>query len=683
MKNVSTFADFLSTVTPYLTLPQPLPAMRAAGIVFSGEVEAALERSHPASPIDPSVLPALEKIYGPPPKLNVNVAQQAAPEAKRPAAPLATGGFRAVASATVAPVNDLLAELWRVKVIPDSIAPDVAAAAITIADLEANCSGVPAGASIGDLLLTAPPLIRASAVSTNNVQFDVTFTLSILAAQPSQLTGTVHVQMPLDFQTFLDANGKERLWPSQNAIDGLTATLDVDASSQVQPRSAGNAANLAQIAGHAASAVLFNLVFVRNILTIPAEVPLPHRFPDSKVTISQAGAVTVRSNGTDYIIAGINVQNTQIVDANQLINVPLPTGANNIHAEANDDFAGDVLSALITSHGLEKYINGFAERHSPINVYPILVKGGQASVNLGTIDISIDCEAQGFCAFGTDLDFTATVSGSPSLANGTLTIDSSDMDFDLDNWDTFVCTITGALTGPFGLMLYVGMMGFLAAYNPSPSDPDYASSDSSGLLPNSEKYFNVSLTYVDANPRSLTADGVAALLSDTTDTFAYLRIVSGTSIGTAQPLKGATVELLELDSPAPAGDDVLVPATGETVVKTGKFLIDTVTSYEPLADQVLSTQVTDNFGFARFVGVVNRLGGIFTTNKSWEKFDGTVMSQNTTTKLIGETKPDYGITVKDASGNTLASRQLITLNTTGTHLGSPDEPLVVLVPGAA
>lgn len=98
---------------------------------------------------------------------------------------------------------------------------------------------------------------------------------------------------------------------------------------------------------------------------------------------------------------------------------------------------------------------------------------------------------------------------------------------------------------------------------------------------------------------------------------------------------------------------------------------------------MLSTQVTDNFGFARFVGVVNRLGGIFTTIKTWEKFDGTVISQNTTTKPIGETKPDYGITVKDASGNILASRQLISLNTTGKHLGSPDEPLLVLVPGAA
>ena len=76
MKNVSTFSDFLSTVTPYLTLPQPLASMRAAGIAFSGEVEAALERSHPASPIDPSVLPALEKIYGLPPNLNVSVAQQ-------------------------------------------------------------------------------------------------------------------------------------------------------------------------------------------------------------------------------------------------------------------------------------------------------------------------------------------------------------------------------------------------------------------------------------------------------------------------------------------------------------------------------------------------------------------------------------------------------------------------------
>jgi hypothetical protein len=127
----------------------------------------------------------------------------------------------------------------------------------------------------------------------------------------------------------------------------------------------------------------------------------------------------------------------------------------------------------------------------------------------------------------------------------------------------------------------------------------------------------------------------------------------------------------------------VVPATGETVVKTGKFFIETDTSYQPMVDQVLATQVTDNFGFARFVGVVNRLGGLFTTYKTWEKFDGTIISQSKTTKQIAEGKPDYGITVKDASGNVLASRQLISLNTTGKHLGSPDEPLVVLVSGVA
>jgi hypothetical protein len=44
MKNVSTFSDFLNTATPYLTLPQPLPAMRAAGIVFSGEVGGSREK---------------------------------------------------------------------------------------------------------------------------------------------------------------------------------------------------------------------------------------------------------------------------------------------------------------------------------------------------------------------------------------------------------------------------------------------------------------------------------------------------------------------------------------------------------------------------------------------------------------------------------------------------------------
>jgi hypothetical protein len=60
--------------------------------------------------------------------------------------------------------------------------------------------------------------------------------------------------------------------------------------------------------------------------------------------------------------------------------------------------------------------------------------------------------------------------------------------------------------------------------------------------------------------------------------------VPGSVIGTG-PLPGVSVQLFELDRPAPAGDDAVVPPVGETDVIVGHKEITETRTYEPLPDQ--------------------------------------------------------------------------------------------------
>jgi len=95
--------------------------MRAAGTVFSGEVEGrpSTEATRRVQ-LNPRVLPALEEDFMVCRRSSMSTwLNKGRQKAKHPAAPQATGGFRMVALRDRCnPVNDLLAELWRVNVIP-------------------------------------------------------------------------------------------------------------------------------------------------------------------------------------------------------------------------------------------------------------------------------------------------------------------------------------------------------------------------------------------------------------------------------------------------------------------------------------------------------------------------------------------------------------------------------------
>src|SRR4051794_4515210 len=134
------------------------------------------------------------------------------------------------------------------------------------------------------------------------------------------------------------------------------------------------------------------------------------------------------------------------------------------------------------------------------------------------------------------------------------------------------------------------------------------------------------------------------LIADTPQTVVYLRITTGPSPVLQVPLAAATVHLYELDNPAPFGDDVKIPETGDSERITPKFDITDSKTYDPLPDQLLGTGVTDATGFVKCIGLPNSYGGIFTdTRTTSDVVTGEVISSTTTTRKIVEGRPDFGI----------------------------------------
>jgi hypothetical protein len=162
----------------------------------------------------------------------------------------------------------------------------------------------------------------------------------------------------------------------------------------------------------------------------------------------------------------------------------------------------------------------------------------------------------------------------------------------------------------------------------------------------------------------------------------FLRIIGRPGLGApivgSGLLSGVSVQLFELDNPAPAGDDAVIPPVGETDVIVGGREITDTNTYQPLADQSLGTQTTDTAGVVAFQVLPNRVAGVLTHTHTVEDLhDGGKTTSRTTHTSVADL-PDYGVTVVGHSGRRLAIRQLVALNASG-NVGTATNPVDVLV----
>lgn len=662
--------ELMAALAPFLSAPRPLEAAERAGVKLPPGLADRAREGKIGKPFPPELVDALAVEYGPAPPVRVSV------QPRTPAA-LSASGYAFVASTDLSVLGDVLSELWRVETIPHQLSESLTNKVFSFAELAANCSNVPEGGALGLLELPSPPTVSASGVTNANLHLDLAFRLPVLVdgEEAAVLAGVFGFELLLDFEVTSDAF----VQPSLAVIQTLTGTLAIAASSTITPQSEAARATLE---GLVVTRVRFALLNLRaTTLRFQASIPIQKsRYPNSVLRIVQAGAVTLREGGRDFAIVGVNVQNVHSVSQSALTAVPLPGPELNLHTIVDQEFASDALSTVITSGDLAAFINRVLARHSPVNLADVTVDGGRIDFQDGRLQVSLDCTMVDACEFKKDLGFTATVTGTPAVVNGTLTIDSSDVDIDLDNTDAFLCTILNSILGPLGTVATIAVEAFIAAYNPSASDLDIPVSETSTPLPGSDKVVHVELTEATMTPGVLTAEGRLALIADPEHVFAYLRVVEKLGPILTLPLAGATVELHELDNPPPAGDDVAVPETGETDVFTQKFETTTVIQYEPQPDALLGTQTTDENGDVTFVVTSNKIGGMET--KTTTKSDiqtGNVISSRTEHIPIREPGPDLAVTITSPTGEVLAQRRLVGLNVASRRLGTFDHRVEVVV----
>jgi hypothetical protein len=518
--------------------------------------------------------------------------------------------------------------------------------------------------------------VSASGVRPTSVHVDVVFRLPVLVngEEAAALSGVLGLEVPLDFDV-----RQEFVQFTEFAIEGVTGSLTIDGASTITPRSEAARSALEGLVVPRARGVFAALA--ATTLRFPAAMPIQKkRYPNSSLRIVQAGAVTVRVDGRDFAKVGINVQNRHLVNPSGLTAVGLPRRGSNLHAIVDEKFASDALSSIISSGDLAAFINRVLARHSPVSLRKVVVDGGRVSFGSGRLHVSLDCTMKKACEFGKDLGFTASVSGTPGIANGTLAVESSDVDIDLDNSDAFLCTILNSILGPLGTVATIAVEAYAASLNPSSSDLDIPVSETSTPLPGSDKVVHLELTHAAIGSGALGADGQLSLIADPEHVFAYLRVVEKLGPVITVPVAAATVQLHELDNPPPSGDDVVVPKTGETDVFRGQIETTTSIQYDPLPDQLLGTETTDENGEVTFVASSNKIGGMKTkTTTQTDVPTERVTSSRTEHIPIPEPGPDLAVTITSATGQVLAQRRLVGLNVATRRLGTFDHRVEVAV----
>ena len=685
MPTITSLEELLANLSPYLKSAQPLEAMKKAGFTFTGEVGRAVESIRSA--IDPAAAERLEKELASyvPIRLRIGETTKASvPPVSRDV----VGGFGAAGSIDLDRVNPVIDELYRVGTIPNALSASETTGHIDLSTLSQHCANVPTApdATLGGLEILTAPLVSASTVSTGNLNMVCEIKLPVLGSQPSFFQAKLNVEIPIGTLYIfprITPKGTPKELRFSIAGDGAQATLVVNPLSEIVPRSPADLDVLNNLVTTAVQEVLgYYCGPFNGRLSLPAELTLSS-FPNTHFTLSQAGGATVQSGQKSFLILGVNIGNGQTVDPTQLTTVATPVAPFAFHGEIDEAFAEDALTAVINSGDMAAYINRISSRHWWGDfLTKVQVNWGGVTFQDGNIDLTIGITLPYYC-LGLDLGIAASINGPPVISNGTMTIGANSVDLNVS--EGFWCALTGiaALLGAILEIIFI-------AVDASENDPvkTIPSSYSFAPLPGSDEDWTLAVQQASANNGTLTVDGTATLAADP-GYFIYLRIVTGNRVTGYTPLANAQVTLMELDNPAPAGDDVAIPQTGTTIHTNSKFIIIDSTSYTATPDQVLGTKTTDDNGDVMFLvepatssnpDGLNQEGGVLRTTETEIALQtGETISDNNTTSIVPERFPDFGVAVTDPSGIVLATRQLVVLNAASTRIGTAQNPVLVVV----
>jgi hypothetical protein len=149
--------------------------------------------------------------------------------------------------------------------------------------------------------------------------------------------------------------------------------------------------------------------------------------------------------------------------------------------------------------------------------------------------------------------------------------------------------------------------------------------------------------------------------------------------GQVTVVEGVTVDLVELDSPAPAGDDFVAPPDGSSELQEpdGTTVRATWSYLGPTDDHQVATAVTERHGLALVTTVLDDVGGALDVVRTRYGPGGPGFTTRSVEGAHGD-NPDLALTVTLKDGFLPVRRRPIALNLGEHRLGTVQEPVRIV-----
>jgi hypothetical protein len=677
MNTITSWEELAEHLGPAVYAAKPVEALRQSGFELDPALAAAVGSGFERGALSPEARLAAAILVGPTPPVRIRVGS--APPTPHGPALSQVSGFDLTATANLTILEAFLGAWWEARIYPQDIGPSTAARLIDVATLSNFCVGVPPNATIAALLLPAPPTVQGATHDTLSVQQAMRLQLTS-GGQPVELVATARILLPVQ----LGVGGLHIYVDNSPIAQKTSVSLAVDPASAIRPSSPANLAALEQAISTKLGKALGLLAQLNWWL--PATYQLPGVLSNSHVIVEAASAWLL----PDRTVLGSLIAPDPIEEArtppppNPLADQSLPaTPPDDIRAVLSEQAIENFIKAGIASGDIAARINAtFTGTLDPVPAPTVVVDDAHVTINSGTINVELDCRVLEVCLFDSDLGFVASVHLRPSVIGEKLYLKSDGIDLDLENVDVIVCIAENALLGRLASIVTIVSMT-VAGLITIDFNKDKDAFLQGKLLKGTEVHPRLDLHQVATTPGLVHGSGSFSLVHDDALVFVYLQVVQlDPSTGIVTELEGVRVDLLELDQPAPPGDDFQPPPNVSDTFIRKHTRVRHTERYTPLPDSVLGSAITERHGLARFAIQPNDTAGVVeTTDVDSDVETGEVEFESLSYEAVGPDMPDLAVTITLRDGTQPVVRQLIALNLNRatTHLGTLQDPLRVVI----
>jgi hypothetical protein len=707
MATIANAQDLLTHLGAVVTADDPIAALEQRGHQFTSELK---NRLRPQRPLNPAQQRRWKKAAA-----KAGAVKFTAPGAQPRIAPreLAAGEYEFSAGVKMPIANEILGGLHANGTVPDVIFLEQLVSSSTLDLLLGAFIVDRPGGRPGRLQITAPPTIAPIRDGFDRVALTIPVRLNleristVLSGQIRTVvtfaTGRLILSVGLKSRVATTSISARTLEVQIDLADSTDARIEIDADSPVQrrtPPAPGEVDGLAILLQNALQQRLAGSLR----LSVSAAVPVP-------IGRLEIDEIAVLTRG-DALLMGVKVQGTPGAGNPETLTAHFANPGDNFFTRVHDE----VLRLMVRSAVRSGELTRLAKATHPDAV----IESADVVFGTNTIQVVAKGKIVDLCPLGVDLGFTATTTVTITL-EGTVIRIHKETSTSPDTGDAILCAITSlglALIVAVAIIVFNGLSlasGLSAGYalgaigvltlilefededfnlvfgggggdgGPIPIELDFP-------FPGTDLLPRLNGMFMRLDESTMLMSGVLATRTDDINTYFYMRFLEadGPSIF-GRAMAGATVSLMDRDSPPPAGDDVTFPAPSTTTTATqtpqGPVAVTKRTSFVRTADERFAQVTADHAGRVRFYIPHDKLGsraGTKIVETTRENLDTDEVTRTTQRTAVPESRPDFYFRVTRANGTAIDTLQLpagFFQNFQSARIGTRANPLTITFGG--